>query len=199
MMNKKSKKSKKGIEENSSSQTTNGSATSSFTAFTSLRKSFKRLKRKKDQRAHSVDSILNTKENESKVSSSDKENGNIDQVNQNNILRRFTTGRRSKVKSKKSRNVSSTPDIYKFDVIEWSSCESLTDNFEKRMRKHNSLRRSKASLLMPSTGESQKISPPSTKITRYSSLNNILETKGKPMEPKWHSNLSRREAEKTER
>ena len=196
MTNKKSKKSKSGKAENN--DTTNdttsgtsgsvsiesGSSNSSFTPFTTLRKSFKRLKRKKDVQRSSMP------EAEGKENIIKKKHGEEEEQenNNHNILKRITSGKRFRLKNRRNpRNVSSTNDIHKFDVIEWSSCESLSDNFEKRTRKHNSLRRSKASLLMPASGKT-KASPPSTKITRYSSLSNILENKSnKPETTKFSS------------
>ena len=151
-----------------------GSSNSGFTPFTTIRKSFKRLKRKKEVRRASMSE---GKENDAQKRHGEEEGEQQQENNNHNILKRITSGKRFRLKNKRnSRNVSSANDIHKFDVIEWSSCESLSDNFEKRTRKHNSLRRSKASLLMPASGKT-KASPPSTKITRYSSLNNILEPK----------------------
>ena len=155
-----------------------GSSNPGFTPFTTIRKSFKRLKRKKEVRRASMS---DGKENDTdKTVEKQQKEEDRKENNNHNILKRITSGKRFRLKNGRNSNVSSTNDVHKFDVIEWSSCESLSDNFEKRTRKHNSLRRSKASLLMPASGKT-KASPPSTKITRYSSLNNILETK--PIKP----------------
>ena len=191
MMNKKSKKIKT-IKAETNDSSTSGSASiessssnSSFTPFTSIRKSFKRLKRKKD--LHKTTSTADEEKENDVITTKSGMKNNEEKPdshvnNHHNIIKRITSGNGFRLKKRKnSRNVSSTNDIHKFDVIEWSSCESLSENFEKRTRKHNSLRRSKASLLMPTSGKT-KASPPSTKITRYSSLNNILENKSQKPE-----------------
>lgn len=181
MMNKKSKKAQE--KENASLQ----SSKHSFTPFTNLRKSFKRLKQRREPRAHSVDSILD-KENSKNVNKNDK---NIPGKNDNsqNLLRRIASGRKFRRKNVQSM-ITSVEEIRRFNVVEWSSCESLSDNFEKKVQKHNSLRRSKASLLMPISGnlhDYKKLSPPSTKITRYSSMNSINVENNVKIGNKWFS------------
>ena len=200
-MNKKSKKIKKTKDcITATDSPTDSPSNSSFAPFTTIRKSFKRLKRKKEQhqRVLSADSVFEkdaVEDNISKTTITNKSKESTQDNNQN-LLKRIASGKRFRIRNNRnSRNVSSTTDIHKFDVVEWSSCESLNENFEKRMRKHNSLRRSKASLLMPSSGRQGKISPPSTKITRYSSLNNILDNKTKP-DVKWNSNQNVTSADK---
>lgn len=182
MMNKKSKKAQE-------KENVNIQSKHSFTPFTNLRRSFKRLKQRREQRAQSVDSILD-KENTKNTSKdtgkklSDK-NGN----NSQNLLRRIASGKRFRRKNVQSM-ITSSEEIRKFNVVEWSSCESLSDNFEKKVQKHNSLRRSKASLLMPVSGnihDCKKLSPPSTKITRYSSMNAINENNKVKVDNKWFS------------
>lgn len=165
-----------------------------FTPFTNLRKSFRRLKQRKVKKALSIDSLLvdvpPNKKQSGKYTEANKQkckNNHNGKENSRNILKRFTLGKRS---SDKGNTVDiKVVDNNRFSIIEWSSCESLAEPGRVKARKHNSLRRSRASLFIPTDGlvEHKFMPPTTTKITRYNSVDQINQPKISLKENKWHS------------
>lgn len=136
-----------------------------FSPFSSLRRSFRKLKTKKVKRNLSEDTSSETK-----------------LVNLENKYVRFSIRKPCLKKENVAypHQIKQKPGSHKgknlqFSIIEWSSCESLSDNSKNRSRKTNSLRRSKASILVPLNtdweGPKTVYIPQKTKINRYNSMN----------------------------
>ena len=152
-----------------------------FSPFSSLRRSFRKLKTKKVKRNLSEDTSSETK-----------------LVNLENKYVRFSIRK----PCLKKENLACPHQIKKktgplngknlqFSIIEWSSCESLSDNSKYRSRKTNSLRRSKASILVPlnTNRERPKTAylPQKTKINRYNSMNILNDPTLVMSQNRWYS------------
>lgn len=136
-----------------------------FSPFSSLRRSFRKLKAKKVKRNLSEDTSSETK-----------------LINLENKYIRFSIRKPCLKKGNlacphqiKKKNGPPNGKNLQFSIIEWSSCESLSDNSKYRSRKTNSLRRSKASILVPLNTDRERPKtvyiPQKTKINRYNSMN----------------------------
>ena len=130
-----------------------------ITPFINFRKSFKRFKQKK--RPLQEECVNKIDNNANKIKSPER-----DLENTMNILKRLSAYRASKKKKKKTSINSS------LNIVRWSSCESISDG---KILKHNSLRRSRASLLVPITPNDccHVRNGSARKIPQYKSMNYI--------------------------
>lgn len=146
-----------------------------ITPFINFRKSFKKFKQKK--RPLQEDSVNKNGVNDADVVDNIPnkiQNPEKDIENTMNILKRINAYRTSK---KKKKRMSPPLNNSSLNIVKWSSCESISDC---KVGKHNSLRRSRASLIVPTTSSDyyyQKTNNLSRKIPQYNSMNCINDPK----------------------